>query len=137
MNVFAALDPEALKALLRRLTVTAMLFGAAGVLVALAFGAPYTALGIAIGVGGGFFNIRYVDRQIAGMDVESGSSTKVVRRMIGTRTTVRLAVITVVAVGVVLLYAPLGIGIVVWLVLFQLAFIVNVIRAMTAQGGAE
>jgi Ca2+/Na+ antiporter len=137
VNVFAALDPEALKGLLRRLTVTAIAFGAGGVLVALAFGAPYTALGIAIGVAGGFANIRFVDRQIAGMDVESSASTKAVRRKIGSRTTLRLAVITVVAVGVVLLYAPLGIGIVVGLVLFQLAFIVNVIRAMTAQGGVE
>ena len=39
------------------------------------------------------------------------------------------------AVGFVVIDAPLGIGIVVGLVLFQLAFIVNVIRAMLAQGG--
>ena len=41
------------------------------------------------------------------------------------------------AIGIVLLMIepPLGIGIVVGLVIFQLAFVGNVIRAMLAQGG--
>jgi hypothetical protein len=42
---------------------------------------------------------------------------------------------TVVVIAAVLLNAPLGIGIVSGLVLYQLVFVVNVMRVVTSQGG--
>jgi hypothetical protein len=42
---------------------------------------------------------------------------------------------TVVVLVVVFLNAPLGIGIVSGLVLYQVVFVVNVMRAVTGQGG--
>jgi len=44
---------------------------------------------------------------------------------------------TVVVLLAVFLNAPLGIGIVSGLVLYQLVFVVNVMRAVTSQGGVE
>lgn len=135
MNVLGALEPGALKSLLRRLTITAVALGVAGVVIALVLGAPWVGVGIALGVIAGFFNLRSVDKQVARVDVDPEASSKALRRMVGSRSMARLAVITVLVVVLLLIYAPLGIGIVVGLVIFQLAFVVNVIRAMLAQGG--
>jgi len=135
VNVLGSLEPGSLRSVLRRLTLTAVCFGAAGVIVALALSAPWVAVGIVIGVGLGFLNLRSVDRQVSRVDVDPETSTKVLRRMIGSRSIGRLALITAVVLALVVIYAPLGIGIVVGLVIFQLAFVLNVIRAMLAQGG--
>jgi hypothetical protein len=50
---------------------------------------------------------------------------------------VRLGAITAVAVVLVVIEAPLGIGIVAGLVVFQLAFVGNVIGSAFARGGSE
>jgi hypothetical protein len=135
MNMLGALEPGALKALLRRLTISAVVLGVGGVVVAMLMGAPWIAVGVGLGVAVGFFNLRSVDRQVSRVDVDPEVTTKVLRRMVGSRSMVRLAGITVLVLALVVIYAPLGIGIVVGLVLFQLAFVFNVIRAMLAQGG--
>jgi hypothetical protein len=44
---------------------------------------------------------------------------------------------TLVILGVVWLYAPLGIGIVSGLVLYQIVFVINVMRVVANQGGFE
>jgi hypothetical protein len=134
MTPLGTLEPGALRSLLRRLTVTALVLGTAGVLVALLVAPPVAAVGVAVGVGAGFLNVRAIDRQVAGADVDQEASRKALRRRLGSRTLVRLAVITAVVLVAVLLEPPLGIGIVAGLVLFQLAFVGNVARAM-AQGG--
>jgi hypothetical protein len=46
----------------------------------------------------------------------------------------RLAVITVIAIGLLFLNGPLGIGTVVGLVIFQLFFVLNVGRVLMSQG---
>ena len=134
MNVLGGLEPGALRSLMRRLTVSACLLGAGGVLVALAFSQPFVAVGIAIGVVLGFFNLRAVDRQVSHTEVDPDAPTKVLRRRVGSRSVARLAIITAIVLGIVVIYAPLGIGIVVGLVLFQLAFVFNVIQVV-AKGG--
>lgn len=135
MNAFGALEPAMLRAFLRRLTVCAVIFGTLGVLVAFLLGAPYCALGIALGVMTGFINIRSVDRQVSSTNVEEGASRKSVRKAVGTRSLLRLGLITAVAVVLVVIEAPLGIGIVVGLVIFQLAFVANAIGSALARGG--
>lgn len=137
MGALGSLEPGALRSLLRRLTWTALCLGAGGVIVALCLGAPFVAAGLCLGVAGGFANMRLVDRQVAKTDVDATDSQKVLRRMVGSRSVLRLAAITLVVLAVVVIYAPLGIGIVVGLVIFQLAFVVNVLRAMLAQGGLQ
>ena len=137
MNVLGALEPGALRSMMVRLTVMACALGACGVIVALALGQPWVAVGIAVGVVMGFANIRAVDRQVSHADVDPDTPTKVLRRRVGSRSILRLAIITAVVLALVVIYAPLGIGIVVGLVLFQLAFVFNVIQVMIAKGGVE
>jgi hypothetical protein len=135
VNLIGGLESTQFRALLRRMTVTAAALGAVGVAVALSLGAPLAAVGIVLGVAIGFWNVRAIDRQVSRSDVDPETSTKVLRRAVGTRSLARLGAITVVVIAVVMIEAPLGIGIVVGLVIFQLAFVGNVIRAMSAQGG--
>ncbi len=137
MNVFGALEPSTLQSLLRRLTVSAVALGVAGFVVALFVGPPLGALGVVLGIGVGFLNIRSVDRQVSRTDIDPDASKKAVRRAVGSRSLLRLGAITAVALGLLVIEPPLGIGIVVGLVIFQLAFVGNVIGAVLAQGGAE
>lgn len=135
MNLFGSLEPGELRSLLRRLSVTAGAAGAAGIVVALLLGSPWGAIGVAAGVGLAFLNVRAVDRQVARTHVGTDTSSKAVRRAVGSRSVLRLGAITAVAVALLLIEAPLGIGIVVGLVIFQLCFVGNVIGAVLARGG--
>jgi hypothetical protein len=136
MSVLGALEPNVFKALLRRLTVSAIVLGVGGVVVALLVAPPLAAVGVALGVATGFLNVRAIDHQVSRTDVDPEASRRALRRMVGSRTMLRLAVITTVVLVLVVIEAPLGIGIVVGLVIFQLAFVANVVGAMLAQGGA-
>ena len=92
-------------------------------------------LGVVLGVTMAILNLRFLDGQTAKVEMRGEQSTKAVRRQLGGRTTVRLGLMTVVVIAAVLLNAPLGIGIVSGLVLYQLVFVVNVMRLVTSQGG--
>jgi hypothetical protein len=117
--------------------VSAIVLGVGGVVVALLLAPPLAALGVALGVASGFLNVRAIDRQVSRTDVDPEASSRALRRMVGSRTLLRLSVITVVVLVLVVVEPPLGIGIVAGLVIFQLAFVGNVIGAMLAQGGAQ
>ena len=52
----------------------------------------------------------------------------------GTKSVTRLAVITVIAIGLLFLNGALGIGTVIGLVIFQLFFVLNVGRVVMSQG---
>jgi hypothetical protein len=52
----------------------------------------------------------------------------------GTKSVTRLGIITVIAVGLLLLNGGLGIGAVAGLVIFQLLFVFNVGRVVMSQG---
>lgn len=132
------LPPNTLPRLLRRTVLSAVVAGGVGFVVALIFGSALAALGVIIGVGLAILNLRYLDRQAARVELEGGErSSKAVRRQIGGKTTGRLAVITVIVIGVLFLNAPLGIGIVAGLVIYQIVFVINVLRVVTKQGGIE
>jgi uncharacterized membrane protein len=137
MNLLGALEPGVFRAFLRRLTLCAVALGAAGIVVALLLGSPLGAVGLGIGVAIGFWNVRAVDKMVSRSDVDPSASRKSLRRMFGSRTLLRLSLITAIAVVAVVIEAPLGIGIVVGLVIFQLSFVGNVIGAMLAQGDVQ
>jgi hypothetical protein len=90
-------------------------------------------LGVGLAVG----NLRFLDRQASRVELQGEQSTKAVRRQLGGKTTLRLAVVTVVILGFVVLNAPLGIGIVAGLVLYQIVFVMNVMRVVASQGGLQ
>ena len=121
--------------LLRRTILSAIIVGFVGFIVALLIAPPLSALGVVIGVGLAILNLRYLDRQAARVELKGEQSSKAVRRQLGGKTTGRLAMMTVVVLAVVWLNAPLGIGIVSGLVLYQIVFVVNVIRVVANQGG--
>ena len=131
------LPTDTLPRLLRRTTLSAVIAGALGFLVAIILAPPLAAMGVVIGVGMAIMNLRFLDGQAAKVELRGEQSTKAVRRQLGGKTTARLLVMTVVVLVAVFLNAPLGIGIVSGLVLYQLVFVVNVMRVITSQGGVE
>ena len=137
MLVLENLPTDTLPRLLRRTTLSAIIVGTLGFLVAVFLAPPLAALGVVIGVAMAVMNLRFLDGQAAKVELRGEQSTKAVRRQLGGRTTARLGVMTIVVLAAVFLNAPLGIGIVSGLVLYQLVFVVNVMRVVTSQGGVE
>ncbi len=129
------LDVPVLAKVLRRTVVSALIVGAVAVVISLLLSAPLAGLGIAVGVAAALINLRFLDANVAKVQTGGETNRKVVRRLIGTKTATRLAVITAVAVGLLLLSAPLGLGMVIGLVIFQLLFVVHVARAVLGGGG--
>ena len=129
------LPTNTLPRLLRRTTLSAIAVGVVGFVVAIFIAPPLAALGVALGVGLAIVNLRLLDRQAANVELRGEQSTKAVRRQLGGKTTGRLIVMTIVILGFVWLNAPFGIGIVSGLVLYQIVFVVNVLRVVANQGG--
>jgi hypothetical protein len=132
--VLENLPADTLPRLLSRTTVSALIVGAAGFAVAVLLGSPMGAVGIAIGLSLALLNLRVMVRQVAHVEAGGEVSTKKVRRQLGGRSMVRLGVLTVIAIGALIISAPLGIGIVSGLVMYQLVFLANVLRVAVAQG---
>lgn len=131
------LPANTLPRLLRRTTLSAIIVGIVGFLVAVFTAPPLGALGLVIGVGLALLNLRSLDRQAAKVELKGEQSSKAVRRQLGGKTSGRLAIVTLIVIGVVFLNAPLGIGIVSGLVLYQIVFVLNVLRVVANQGGIE
>ena len=133
------LPPNTLPRLLRRTILSAIVVGVVGFVATLLIAphAPFAAVGGVIGVGLAILNLRFLDRQAARVELKGEQSSKAIRRQLGGKTTGRLALMTLVVLLVVWLYAPLGIGIVSGLVLYQIVFVINVMRVVANQGGFE
>jgi hypothetical protein len=135
--VLENLPTNTLPRLLRRTTLSALIVGFVGFIVTIIIAPPLSALGLVIGVGLVVVNLRFLDRQAANVELRGEQSSKAVRRQLGGKTTGRLAAMTLVILVVVWLNAPLGIGIVSGLVLYQIVFVANVLRVVANQGGIE
>lgn len=132
------LPASTLPRLLRRTAISALVVGVVAFIVAVFVATALAALGVALGVALAVVNLRLLDRQAARVEVGGeAKSTKAVRRQLGGRTTLRLVAITLLALLLIWLDAPLGVGIVVGLVLYQIVFVVNVLRVVANQGGVE
>ncbi len=131
------LPTNTLPRLLRRTAVSAIIVGILGFVVALFIAPPIAALGVVIGVGLAVGNLRYLDHQAARVELQGEQSAKAIRRQLGGRTAGRLVSITAVVLVAVWLDAPLGLGILAGLMLYQIVFVVNMIRVVTSQGGFE
>jgi hypothetical protein len=135
--VLENLPSSTLPRLLRRTVISALLVGAVGFVLAILFAPPQSALGLIIGVGLAILNLRFLDRQSARVELKGEQSQKAVRRQLGGKTTGRLVVVTALVLLVVWLDAPLGIGIVSGLVIYQIVFVANVLRVVAGQGGVR
>ncbi len=128
------LQGNALAKVLRRTIVSAIIVGAAAIILALLFSVPWAALGLAIGLTMAVVNLRFLDAGVAKLHTEGETNNKVLRRAMGTKSVTRLGVITLICIGLMLLNGALGIGAVAGLVIFQLLFVVNVGRVVISQG---
>lgn len=131
------LPANTLPRLLRRTTLSAIIVGFVGFIVAIFVAPPLGALGLVIGVGLAIANFRQLLRQTAQVELRGEQNSKAIRRQLGGRTTGRLAVLTVIVIALVFLNAPLGIGIVAGLVLYQIVFVFSVMRVVANQGGVQ
>jgi ATP synthase I chain len=134
MSGLSDLEGTALAKVLRRTIVSALIGGGGAIVVALLLSAPFAALGIVIGLGMAIVNLRFLDAGVAKIQTKGEANRKVLRRAMGTKSVTRLAVITVIAIGLLFLNGALGIGTVIGLVIFQLFFVLNVGRVVMSQG---
>jgi hypothetical protein len=134
MSGLSDLEGTALAKVLRRTIVSALIGGGGGIIVALLLSAPFAALGIIIGLAMAIVNLRFLDAGVAKVQTKGEVNRKVLRRAMGTKSVTRLAVITVIAIGLLFLNGALGIGTVIGLVIFQLFFVLNVGRVVMSQG---
>jgi hypothetical protein len=79
-------------------------------------------------------NLRFLDAGVAKVQTGGETDLKVLRRAMGTKTLARLGVITIIAIGLILLKGPLGIGSVIGLVIFQMLFVFSVGRVLVSSG---
>ncbi len=115
----------------RRTVMSAVIFGIIGMVVCLLLNAPLTALGLAIGLGLGIVNFRLIQRSVAKQGARPDESH---RRPLAANTTMRLAAISVVALGLLFLSFALGLGVMAGLAAFQLLLLINVARSMFKMG---
>jgi hypothetical protein len=134
MSGLSDLEGTALVKVLRRTTVSALIAGGGAVVVALFISSPLAAVGIVIGLAMAILNLRFLDAGVAKVQTKGETNKKVLRRAMGTKSVTRLGVITVIAIGLLFLSGPLGIGTVIGLVIFQVLFVVNVGRVLVSQG---
>jgi hypothetical protein len=128
------LGGNALAKVLRRTIVSAIIVGAAAIVLTLLLSVPWAALGLAIGLAMAVVNLRFLDAGVAKLNTGGETNNKVLRRAMGTKSVTRLGIITVICIGLMLLNGALGIGAVAGLVIFQLLFVVNVGRVVISQG---
>ena len=118
------LEAPVLQRLLRRTVLMTLVTGGIAIVISLLVAPPLAIL-----------NLRFLDAGVAKVEGTGEGSGKVIKRMLRTKTATRLAVITVIAIGLLLIDAPLGVGMIVGLVIFQVLFVANVARVVFAQGG--
>ena len=136
LEQFGELDASVLQRLLRRTVMLTRIVGGAGVIIAIVLGSALGAVGLVVGLSLAILNLRFLDAGVAKVEGSGEGSSKVVKKMLRTKTAWRLAALTVIAIGALFLSTPLGMGIVIGLVVFQILFVIAVARIVFAQGGA-
>ncbi|HEY1825495.1 MAG TPA: hypothetical protein VGG21_05995 [Acidimicrobiales bacterium] len=131
------LPTDTLPRLLRRTTLSAVVVGAAGFLVAIFLAPAMGALGLVLGMGLAVLNFRQLARRSSQVEMQGEQNTKAVRRQLGSNTIVRLGALTAIVLVLLWLDTPLGVGIVSGLVLYQIVFVLNVFRVVANQGGVQ
>jgi hypothetical protein len=117
--------------------LTAVAVGAVAFVVAIFIAPPTAALGLAVGVVLAIVNFRQLVRQTGQVEVRGDQRTKTVRRQLGGRTAARLGILTAIVLVMLWLNAPLGVGIVSGLVLYQIIFVFSVLRVVANQGEVQ
>jgi hypothetical protein len=115
----------------RRTVSMVLVVGTAALVASASFGAPLLGLGACIGLGLGTLNFRMIGSSVARV---SASDTENKRRPLALNTMGRLAIITVVTLGLMTVSHQLGFGILGGLAVFQMIMLANVARSMAKSG---
>ncbi len=132
--MFADLEVGALSRIMRPTILAAGIAGVVAMGVALLVSTPQAAVGIVLGIGVAILNVRMLGARVTKVETDGTNDNKVVRRILRRGSAVRLLLVTLVAIGLVLVDPPLGIGLMIGLVIFQIAFVLNAGRAILSAG---
>ncbi len=115
----------------RRTTSMALVVGVAALIASVSFGNVLVGLGACIGLGLGLFNFRMIGNSVARV---AASEVENKRRPLALNTLGRLGIITVVAIGLMLVSHSLGWGVFGGLFVFQIILLTNAARSMAKAG---
>ena len=126
-NAFSGFSLPQISTVARRTALVAVGLGVLGLAIGVLSGHVLVGLGFDIGLAMALGNFRMISKAT----VRAASSEREdKRRPLAFNTLGRLGVISVVALGVTFLVAPLGFGILIGLALFQFSLLTNVVVAM-------
>ena len=115
----------------RRTVAASLVVGVASLVAAFAFGYLWVGVGACIGLALGTVNYRMVGVSV---DKVAATGTDNPKRPLAANTMGRLAVVTVIALGLAFLNKGLGFGTLAGLAVFQFLLIFNVARSMAKAG---
>ncbi len=117
----------------RRTVAASLLFGVVALVAAFSFGHLWVGVGGCIGLALGTVNYRLVGVSV---DKVAATGTDNPKRPLAANTLGRLAVVTVIALGLAMINKGLGFGVLAGLAVFQFLLIFNVARSMAKAGPA-
>ena len=115
----------------RRTVADVMIVGVAALVAGVSFGEALFGLGVCIGLGLGTVNFQMIGSSVVKVGLSDAENKK---RPLAMNTLGRMAIITLIAFGLLWLDHKLGFGVLVGLALFQLVMIVNVARSAAHAG---
>jgi hypothetical protein len=129
--VFAHFDLPDIGEVSRRTVAASLIVGVASLVAALSFGHLWVGVGACIGLALGTVNYRLVGVSV---DKVAATGTENPKRPLAANTMGRLAIVTVIALGLAFINKGLGFGVLGGLAVFQFLLIVNVARSMAKAG---
>ncbi len=117
--------------MLRRTVFAALGVGVVALVVLSIVGYPLAGLGACIGLGLGIVNIRLVMSTASRLNA---SGTTKIKRPMAMNTLSRLALTTVIAIVLVVVNLPLGMGVLGGVAVFYLLFVVSLVITLLRQG---
>lgn len=129
--MFAHFELPSVPEVSRRTVSMAMVVGVAALVASVSFGHVLVGLGACIGLGLGTLNFRMIGSSVAKVSA-SGVENK--RRPLAMNTLGRMGIVTVIAIGLLLLDKGLGFGVLGGLAAFQVILISNMARSMAKAG---
>jgi|SRR5271166_2394199 len=115
----------------RRTVVAALVVGVAGLIACLLLNAALVGLGLCIGLALGIVNFRLIQKSVVKVGERQDENKG---RPLALNTVGRLALITVIALGLLFVSFDLGFGVMAGLAIFQGLLLLNVARSMLKMG---
>lgn len=127
------LDAARLGRALRRTRVGAFGLGVVALVVGGLVNEPLGGMGVVVGLIAGSLNTRSIDGAVARLR-GVGTDVKASRKPLVGRTLGRLGVVTAVAIVLLFVAAPIGLGMILGLVLYQALFLASMLGAVLRSG---